>query len=98
MTAVFAAAEKNVVWSSYRGSWQRLPIELNAWPWPWVIAFLLAIIFGPMAFFGGVMYLFLVGLGWLAARVVGLAVGAPWPASRSGGAPVRPGSPSSTAR
>jgi hypothetical protein len=76
VTAVFAAAEKNVVWSSYRGSWQRLPIESNAWPWPRAIAFMLAIIFGPIAFFGGVIYLFVANLGWLAVRVIGLAVSA----------------------
>ncbi len=76
VAAVFAPPGKNVVWSSYRGSWQRLPVETYAWPWPRAIAFLVAIIFGPMLVLGGVIWLFVDGLGWLAERVVSLALGA----------------------
>ena len=76
VAAVFAPPGKNVVWSSYRGSWQRLPVETHTWPWPRAIAFLLAIMFGPMLVFGGVIWLFLDGLGWLAERVLSLALGA----------------------
>ena len=76
VAAVFAPPGKNVVWSSYRGSWQRLPVETHTWPWPRAIAFLLAIVFGPMLVFGGVIWLFLDGLGWLAERVLSLALGA----------------------
>jgi hypothetical protein len=34
VVAVFAAPGRNVVWSSYRGSWQQLPVETNTRPWP----------------------------------------------------------------
>jgi hypothetical protein len=76
VAAVFAAPRKNVVWSSYRGGWQQLPVETQTWPWPRAIAFLLAIAFGPMLLFGGVIWLFADGLGWLAERVMSLALGA----------------------
>jgi hypothetical protein len=76
VTAVFAPPRKNVVWSSYRGGWQQLPVETHTWPWPRAIAFLLAIVLGPMLVFGGVIWLFADGLGWLAERVMSLALGA----------------------
>ena len=76
VVAVFAAPGKNVVWSSYRGIWQQLPVETNTWPWPRAIAFLLAMIVGPIVLFGGVIWLFTNGLGWLGERVIDLAVGA----------------------
>jgi hypothetical protein len=52
VAAVFAVAGKDVVWSSYRGSWQQLPVETHTWPWPRAIVFLLAIIFGPILLAG----------------------------------------------
>jgi hypothetical protein len=33
--AVFAAPKKDVVWSSYRGNWQQLPVETHGRSWPW---------------------------------------------------------------
>jgi hypothetical protein len=76
VVAVFAAPKKNVVWSSYRGGWQQLPVETHTWPWPRAIAFLLAIIFGPFVLTGGLIGMFAAGLGWLAERLIGLAVAA----------------------
>jgi hypothetical protein len=74
--APFAAPQKDVVWSSYRGGWQQLPVETHGGSWPWAIAALLAIIFGPMAFVGGVIWLFAAGLGWVGERVLELTAGA----------------------
>jgi hypothetical protein len=74
--AVFAAPKKDVVWSSYRGSWQQLPVETHGGSWPWAIAALVAIIFGPMAYIGGVIWLFAAGLGWIGERVLELTAGA----------------------
>ena len=74
--AVFAAPKKDVVWSSYRGSWQQLPVETHGWSWPRAIAALVAIIFGPMAYIGGVIWLFAAGLGWVGERVLELTAGA----------------------
>jgi hypothetical protein len=34
LTAAFAAPKKDVVWSSYRGTWQLLPVDTHTWPWP----------------------------------------------------------------
>ena len=74
--AAFAAPGQNLVWSSYRGSWRQLPVETHGWSWPWAIAALLAIIFGPLAFVGGVIWLFAAGLGWVGERVLELTLGA----------------------
>ena len=74
--AVFAAPKKDVVWSSYRGNWQQLPVETHGGSWPWAIAALVAIIFGPMAYIGGVIWLFAAGLGWIGERVLELTAGA----------------------
>ena len=73
VAAVFAPPGKNVVWSSYRGSWQRLPVETHTWPWPRAIAFLLAIMFGPCSFLGAVIGLFMSGLAVLAELLLKLA-------------------------
>ena len=72
----FAAPGKAVVWSSYRGSWQQLPLETYGSSWPCAIAWMLAIIFGPFVLAGGLIGLFAAGLGWLAERLIGLAVAA----------------------
>ena len=74
--AAFAAPGKDVVWSSYRGSWQQLPVETHGSSWPWAIVSLLAIIFVPFVFVGGLIGLFAAGLEWLAERLIGLAVAA----------------------
>jgi hypothetical protein len=74
--AVFAAPNKNVVWSSYRGGWQQLTVEAHTWSWPRAIAFLLAIIVGPFVLAGGLIGMFAAGLGWLGERLIGLAVAA----------------------
>ena len=74
--AAFAAPRKGMVWSSYRGSWQQLPVETRISSWPLAIALLLAVIFGPMALFTAVIGLLAAGRWWLAERVIGLAVGA----------------------
>ena len=76
VVAVFAAPKKDVVWSSYRGSWQQLAVETHGGSWPWAIAALVAIIFGPMAYIGGVIWLFAAGLGWIGERVLELTAGA----------------------
>lgn len=73
-TAIFAAPKKDVVWSSYRGTWQLLPVETHSWPWPRAVAVVLAIIVGPFVLVGGLIWMFAAGLGWLAERVLGLAV------------------------
>jgi hypothetical protein len=52
-TAIFAAPKKDVVWSSYRGTWQLLPVETHTWPWPRAVAVVLAIIVGPFVLVGG---------------------------------------------
>jgi hypothetical protein len=74
--AAFAAPKKDVVWSSYRGSWQQLPVETHGGSWPWAIVAILAIIFGPIAYIGGVISLFAIGLGWVGERVLELTAGA----------------------
>jgi hypothetical protein len=74
--AAFAAPGKDLVWSSYRGSWQQLPVETRGGSWPWAIVALVAIIFGPMAYIGGVIWLFAAGLGWIGTRVLELTAGA----------------------
>ena len=76
VVAVFAAPKKDVVWSSYRGSWQQLAVETHGSSWPWAIAALVAIIFGPMAYIGGVIWLFAAGFGWVGERVLELTAGA----------------------
>jgi hypothetical protein len=74
--AAFAAPGKDVVWSSYRGSWQQLPVETHGGSWPVAIVAILAIIFGPMAYIGGVIWLFAAGFGWVGERVLELTAGA----------------------
>ena len=74
--AAFAATGKDLVWSSYRGSWQQLPVETHGGSWPVAIVALLAIIFGPMAYIGGVIWLFAAGLGWVGERVLELTAAA----------------------
>ena len=55
--AVFAQGSTNVAWSSYRGSWQLLEIETNTWSWPQGCAIWLAIVFGPILYFGAAIWL-----------------------------------------
>jgi hypothetical protein len=74
--AAFAAPRKDLVWSSYRGSWQQLPVETHGGSWPVAIIAILAIIFGPMAYIGGVIWLFAAGLGWIGERVLELTASA----------------------
>jgi len=74
--SAFAPAGKDLVWSSYRGSWQQLPVETHGGSWPLAIVAILAIIFGPMAYIGGVIWLFAAGLGWIGERVLELTAGA----------------------
>ena len=74
--AAFAPAGKDLVWSSYRGSWQQLPVETHGGSWPVAIVAILAIIFGPIAYIGGVIWLFAAGLGWIGERVLELTAGA----------------------
>jgi hypothetical protein len=74
--ATFEHAGQNMVWSSYRGSWQQLPVETRGGSWPLALAWTLAIIFGPFVLIGGVAALFAEGLGWLGERIIGLAGGA----------------------
>jgi hypothetical protein len=86
--AAFAPAGKDVLWSSYRGSWQQIAVEKNTWPWPRAIVTILAIIFAPVLYFAGVIWLFADGMAGLAERVIGLtvvaAIGlAAWAASRT---------------
>jgi hypothetical protein len=86
--AVFAPVGKDALWSSYRGSWQQLSVEKTTWPWPRAVIVILAIIFGPIVYFGGVFWLFTHGLAGLAERVIGLTAAAAvtfaaWLASRS---------------
>jgi hypothetical protein len=86
--AVFAPAGKDVVWSSYRGSWQQIVVEKNTWPWPQAIALVLAIIVAPVLYFWGVFWLFAQGMTGLAERAIGLAVAgvvgfAAWMAGRT---------------
>jgi len=76
--AVFGPPGKNTVWSGYRGSWQQLEIERDTWSWPKGLAIMLAIIlgvsFGPVAYIGGVFWLFSHGLGSLGKLVIELTV------------------------
>ncbi|HLK78509.1 MAG TPA: hypothetical protein VKU77_33275 [Streptosporangiaceae bacterium] len=74
--AAFTAPGKDLVWSSYRGSWQQLPVETHGGSWPVAIVAILAIIFGPIAYIGGVIWLFAAGLGWIGERVLELTAGA----------------------
>jgi hypothetical protein len=74
--AAFAASGKDLVWSSYRGSWQQLPVETRGGSWPVAIVAIVAIIFGPMAYIGGVIWLFTAGLGWIGTRVLELTAAA----------------------
>jgi cobalamin synthase len=53
---------------------QLLPVETHTWPWPRAVAVVLAIIVGPFVLVGGLIGMFAAGLGWLAERVLGLAV------------------------
>ena len=87
--AAFAPAGKDVLWSSFRGSWQQISVEKTTWSWPRALIVVLAIIFGPILYFAGVFWLFTHDLAGLAERVIGLtaaaAVGfAAWLASRPG--------------
>jgi hypothetical protein len=74
--SAFAPTGKDLVWSSYRGSWQQLPVETHGGSWPLAIVAILAIIFGPIAYIGGVIWLFAAGLGWIGERVLELTAGA----------------------
>jgi len=74
--AVFAQGGGNVAWSSFRGSWQLLEIETSTWSWPQGCAVWLAIVFGPILYFGAVIWLATNGLGLLAEAMIGLLVAA----------------------
>lgn len=74
VVATFTAPGQNVVWSSYRGSWQQLPVETRG-GWQLALGATLAILFGPFVLIGGVAWLFAEGLGWLGERVIGLILG-----------------------
>ena len=74
--AAFAGSGQNLVWSSYRGSWQQLPVETHGGSWPWAIVAVVAVIFGPIAYIGGVIWLFAAGLAWVGERVLELTAGA----------------------
>lgn len=75
--AVFAqGGGAGMVWSGYRGSWQQLEIEKDTWPWPKALAMLAAIIFGPFAYVGTVIWLFFHGLASLAELIIELTVAA----------------------
>jgi hypothetical protein len=86
--AVFAPAGQDLLWSSYRGSWQQIAVEKNTWPWPKAVVIVLVIIFGPILYLVAVFWLFAHGMAGTAERVIGLtaaaAVGfAAWVATRS---------------
>jgi hypothetical protein len=72
--AVFAQGRTSVTWSSYRGSWQLLEIETNTWSWPQGCAIWLAIVFGPILYFGAAIWLGTHGMATLAEEMVGLVV------------------------
>jgi hypothetical protein len=60
--AVFAQGSTDVAWSSYRGSWQLIEIETNTWSWPQGCGIWLAIVFGPILYFGAAIWLSTHGL------------------------------------
>ena len=72
--AVFAQGSTNVAWSSYRGSWQLIEIETNTWSWPQGCGIWLAIVFGPILYFGAAIWLSTHGLVALAEEMIGLVV------------------------
>ncbi|HEY1000858.1 MAG TPA: hypothetical protein VGD83_14550 [Streptosporangiaceae bacterium] len=74
--AVFARGDATVAWSSYRGGWQLLEIETNTWSWPRGCAFWLAIVFGPILYFGAAIWLGTHGMSFLAEAMTGLVVAA----------------------
>jgi hypothetical protein len=74
--AVFAQGSTNVAWSSYRGSWQLIEIETNTWSWPQGCGIWLAIVFGPILYFGAAIWLSTHGLVLLAEEMIGLVVAA----------------------
>jgi hypothetical protein len=74
--AAFAPAGKDVLWSSYRGSWQQIAVEKTTWPWPKAVVILLAIIFGPIVYFVAVFWLFTHGMAGAAERLTGLTAAA----------------------
>jgi len=75
--AVFAPAGQNLLWSSYRGSWQQIAVEGSTWSWPQTWTLLLATIFAPVLYVGGVIWLFSHGLAALALMAIGLVVVGP---------------------
>jgi hypothetical protein len=66
VVAVFASPGSNMAWSSYRGSWQQIPIETNTWSCQTALAVLAAAIGGPLLFAGVLAWLVSNGLGALA--------------------------------
>ena len=72
--AVFAQGSTTVAWSSYRGSWQLLEIETNTWSWPRGCSIWLAIVFGPILYFGAAIWLSTHGMVTLAEEMIGLVV------------------------
>jgi hypothetical protein len=72
--AVFAQGSTEVAWSSYRGSWQLIEIETNTWSWPQGCGIWLAIVFGPILYFGAAIWLGTHGFVLLAEEMVGLVV------------------------
>ena len=90
--AVFAQGSTNVAWSSYRGSWQLIEIETNTWSWPQGCGIWLAIVFGPILYFGAAIWLSTHGMVLLAEEMIGLVVaagiaGGPGGAGAPGGVP-----------
>ena len=72
--AVFAQGSTSVAWSSYRGSWQLLEIETSTWSWPRGCSIWLAIVFGPILYFGAAIWLSTHGMVVLAEEMIGLVV------------------------
>jgi hypothetical protein len=66
VVAVFASPSGNMAWSSYRGSWQQIPIETNTWSCQAALAVFLAAICGLVLFAATLAWLVSNGLGALA--------------------------------
>jgi len=75
LVAMFSLGGTGMAWSSYRGGWQQIEIENQAWPWPKQVAVLVALTAGPAAYFAGVFWLFAEGLTGLAGLAIALVFG-----------------------
>jgi hypothetical protein len=69
VVAVFASPGSNMAWSSYRGSWQQIPIESNTLSCQAALAIMLAAIGGTLLFAGALAWLNYIGLGALVEPV-----------------------------